>query len=347
MSTTFSITDFGAVGDGKTICTAQIQAALDAAGSCKGTVEVPAGIYLTGKLTMREGTVLTGSAAWSFGRFGASIFKLCDENVDCMIDITGAFGCAINGMSLDGGYLGKNIHGIKLYWEKYNGGESEDTPTIDNCRIGCFSGNGLHFEHVWCFSVRHSMLCFNAAGLYMDGWDAFIIDNWLSGNRRGGLLGGPCTASITATGNRVEWNDRGGFIFRSGDSINVTGNFFDRSGGPAIIFGGEGCGCNTATVTGNIFRRSGKPFSEFSDPYDSSHIRLSNSQNITIIGNSMLRGQDDGGGGVLSPDYSLIMTGNKCCIFKDNTMLNADVKRGMILNDNIECIIKDNIGLNE
>jgi len=347
MNTIFKITDFGAVGDGKTVCTEQIQAALDAAGACCGTVEVPPGTYLTGKLKMHESTVLNGSAAWSFGRFGSSIFKLCDENADCMIDITGAFGCMINGMSLDGAYLGKNIHGVNLYWEKYNGGGREDTPTIDNCRIGNFSGDGLHFEHVWCFSVRHSQMFGNAAGLYLDGWDAFIIDNWFSGNRNGGLLGGPCTAAITTTGNRVEWNNRGGFIFFNGDSINVTGNFFDRSGGPALIFGDENRGCNTATVTGNIFRRSGKPYSEFKDPYDSSHIRLHNNKNITVVGNSMLLGQDDGGGGVLSPDYSLIMIGNQCCIFKDNTLLNANIKESFVLKDNIDCIIKDNVGAKE
>lgn len=45
-----------------------------------------------------------------------------------MIDITGAFGCAIRGMCLCGNQLGENIHGIKLYWDKYNGGSGVLSP---------------------------------------------------------------------------------------------------------------------------------------------------------------------------------------------------------------------------
>jgi hypothetical protein len=50
-----------------------------------------------------------------------------------------------------------------------------NTRTIDDCRIGHFTGNGVHLEHIWCFSLRHSMLHNNrGTGLYIDGWDAFI-----------------------------------------------------------------------------------------------------------------------------------------------------------------------------
>jgi hypothetical protein len=50
-----------------------------------------------------------------------------------------------------------------------------NTPTIDDCRIGHFTGNGVHLEHIWCFSLRHSMLHNNrGTGHYIDGWDAFI-----------------------------------------------------------------------------------------------------------------------------------------------------------------------------
>ena len=42
------------------------------------------------------------------------------------------------------------------------------------------------------------------AGLLIAGWDAFIIDNWFTSNRNGGIRSGGYVASITATGNRVE-----------------------------------------------------------------------------------------------------------------------------------------------
>ena len=145
--------------------------ALDAAAGVSGKVVVPPGVYMTaGNLKMRgEGVSLEGSPAWSFRNDGASVLKLCSENADCMLDISGAFGCTIKGISM-------------------NGGGQEDTPTVDDCRIGDFTGDGLHFEHIWCFSVRHSMIYRNrGAGLLLSGWDAFIIDNWFTNNSRGGI----------------------------------------------------------------------------------------------------------------------------------------------------------------
>lgn len=262
MNTEFNILDFGAIGDGITDCTKAVQNALDAAADCFGTVIVPPGRYSVGHLEMKgQGVSLVGISAWSYRSDGASIFILNDENTDCMINITGAFGCAIRGMSLCGNGLGDTvslpIHGVKLYWDEYNGGSEEDTPAIDDCRIGKFSGDGVHLEHIWCFSVRHSMLHNNGGnGLFIDGWDGFVLDNWFSVNNGWGIMGGNVVASITATGNRVEWNHRGGFRFPFGDSYNMTGNFFDRSFGPAIDLGGDKP-VSLVTITGNIFRRSG------------------------------------------------------------------------------------------
>lgn len=189
MKNVFDITKFGAVSDGVTDCTVAIQKALDAAGEVQGCVTVPPGTYLTGELHMRAHTRLEGYSAWSFRDDGISVLKLCDENAECLLDITGAFGCSVAGISMNGARLGKNIHGILLRWDKANGGGQEDTPTIDDCRIGSFSGDGVRLEHIWCFSVRHSMLHRNGgAGLYIEGWDGFIIDNWFTANAKGGML---------------------------------------------------------------------------------------------------------------------------------------------------------------
>ena len=349
MKTVFDITEFGAVGDGMTDCTEAIQKALDKASVCRGKVVVPPGIYMTGKLKMHGKNVsMEGASGWYFRDDGASVFKLNDENADCLLDITGAFGVTIKGMSLNGCDLGENVHGIKIYWEEYNGGGIEDTPTIDDCRVGHFSGDGLHFEHVWCFSVRHSMLCFNGgAGLYIDGWDAFIIDNWFSANRNGGILGGPYVAAITCTGNRVEWNRRGGFVLPSGESYNITGNFFDRSFGPALLLGAKDTVNDQITVTGNVFRRNGatRENETFENPYHSSHIIMENCTGTTVVGNSMRAGRNDDKKGSLSPDYSIVVTDCAECVVKDNTMHKGYVKDAVITENNAEtCIIYDNVG---
>ena len=350
MKNIFDITEYGAVGDGKTDCTEAIQKALDDASSCQGKVVVPPGKYLVGYLHMYgQGVSLVGTSAWSFRSNGSSIFVLNDEKAECLLDITGAFGCAIRGMSLDGNNLGEKIHGIKLYWDEYNGGSEEDTPCIDDCRIGHFSGNGVHLEHIWCFSVRHSMLHNNGGcGLFIDGWDGFILDNWFSCNKGGGILGGRVIASITCTGNRVEWNRRGGFIIPFGDSYNITGNFFDRSFGPALELGSEEVGgVSLVTVTGNIFRRSGAHEAEtpFADPEQCSHVILNNCSNMTVMSNSMRVGRNDGGGGVLSPDYGFVIKNCNNCIIKNNTMMTGSKKE--LIRDygnNTDCIIADNMG---
>jgi polygalacturonase len=55
----FLVTDFGAVGDGKTMATVALQKALDACGQAGGgTVMVPPGTYLTGPLFLRSNLVL-------------------------------------------------------------------------------------------------------------------------------------------------------------------------------------------------------------------------------------------------------------------------------------------------
>ena len=54
----FDVTAFGAKGDGKTLDTAAIQAALDACAKTGGTVKVPKGTYLTGTLKIGSDTEL-------------------------------------------------------------------------------------------------------------------------------------------------------------------------------------------------------------------------------------------------------------------------------------------------
>lgn len=347
MINVFDITEFGAVGDGVTDSTQAIQKAMDAAKDCMGKVVVPPGKYIVkGNLKLRgEGVSLEGSSAWSFRNDGASVFILDNEDADCMIDISGAFGCTIKGMSLNGRRLGKNIHGIKLFWERYNGGGQEDTPTIDDCRIGLFSGDGLHFEKVWCFSVRHSMIYTNGgSGLCVAGWDAFIIDNWFTNNAIAGIKDCGYVASITATGNRVEWNRTAGFWFDRGDSFNFTGNFFDRTYGPALKLGSADGEFNLASCTGNVFRRSGAYDMPHKDKYWGSHLMLENCTGCVFTGNTMKVGAGDGGTMPISPDYGVIMKGCKETILKDNAMRNGAKVENLVIGENENCIIENNIG---
>src|SRR6266545_3101642 len=55
----FDVKEFGAVGDGKSSATKQLQSAIDAAGKAGGgTVLVPAGQFVTGTLWMKSNVTL-------------------------------------------------------------------------------------------------------------------------------------------------------------------------------------------------------------------------------------------------------------------------------------------------
>ncbi len=345
---TFNILDYGAVPDGKTDSTAAIQTCIDKAGENGGEVLVPAGKYSTGSLRISgKGVAFTGVAAWGFQSDGGSVLILNDESADCMLNITGGFGCSIRGLCFNGGQLGKNIHGIKLYWDEYNGGSEEDSPTIDECRIGCFTGNGIHFEHVWCFTLRHSMIHRNfGAGLYIDGWDAFILDNWFTANRGGGIRGGETACSITATGNRIEWNKTSGIIIPDGCCVNLTGNYIDRSFGPALYLGG-GKNVDSITATGNIFYRSGalKDGEEFSDPYLNSHIYLKGVKGSCFSGNSFRVGRNDNGTGEYSPDFAVVLDGTESVVITGNSFFGGSMKDSFVfVSDNEATVIENNSG---
>ncbi|MCC7154595.1 MAG: glycoside hydrolase family 28 protein, partial [Bryobacterales bacterium] len=51
----FSVARYGAVGDGKTLATAAIQRAIDAAAARNGAVVFPKGIYFSGALFLKSG----------------------------------------------------------------------------------------------------------------------------------------------------------------------------------------------------------------------------------------------------------------------------------------------------
>lgn len=348
MKNVFDITSFGAVGDGVTDCTQMIQKALDAAADCKGCVIVPPGKYSVGRLKLHgSGVSLVGAVGWGYRVDGASCFLLNDASADCLLDVTGAFGCTVQGMTFNGGRLGRGIHGIKLYWPEYNGGGEEDSLVVDHCDVKAFSGDGLHLEHVWAFSVRHSMLASNTgAGLFADGWDAFILDNEISGNRGGGIVGGACFASMTCTSNRIEWNRVGGVVLPSGNVHQITGNYFDRSFGPALLLG-EMAGVEHLSVTGNVFYRNGAYREEIplSDFKHSTHIYMKNCKGVVIVGNTYRVGRDDNGRGYDSPNYAFVIENCKECIIRENAYHHGVLRDFMLqLGDNSTCLISDNVG---
>ena len=237
-----NVREFGATGDGKTDDTKAIQRALDAAGEAGGTVFVGPGVYLCADLLMRKNTALVGVPTWDYHGGSGTVLRLIDGSAKCLINIAGAWGATIDGLSFDGARLGKGVHGIFL--DKPDYGKREDCFRIERCQVVRFTGDGLSLAHAWCFSVRHSMFGYNRGdGLRLRGWDAFISDNWFSGNDGAGFGAHDENASVTLTANRIEWNGKENILVTGGDGYQITGNFLDRAGtcGIALRNGRQPC----------------------------------------------------------------------------------------------------------
>lgn len=115
----YNITDFGAVGNGNSDCTAAIQKALDTAGERTegGAVLVPPGIYQTGPLRIPSHVALRGIPSWGYKTVGGSILRWRGKetaNDKALLDITGSVGCRISGLCLEGSGSQGEIHGISF-----------------------------------------------------------------------------------------------------------------------------------------------------------------------------------------------------------------------------------------
>ena len=333
-----NVRQFGAKGDGKADDTKPLQGAIDAAASRGGSVYVPPGVYHSGELQLRPHVSITGVPAWDYHQGFGSVIRLADPHAGCLLNITGAFGATIDGLAFDGGKLGDSVHGVWLNKPDY--GKQEDTFRIERCQIANFSGDGVRLTRAWCFSIRHSMIAYNGGdGISLRGWDGFLLDNWLSGNRGAGFAAREENASCTLTGNRIEWN-REGVLIIGGNGYNITGNFLDRAGtcGMAIVRGVQ------MAITGNFVKRSGKNAAPGS--HDSSQIRLEQARGITCCGNNLQVGRDDGGKGVWSPSYGVIYKELQNCVISNNVMHEGAIDQLMLdLGGHAEgAVVKDNPG---
>lgn len=346
-----NIIHYGAVGDGKTDNTCAIQQALDDAAKEKGTVYVPCGHFMTGPLTMHPFTGLSGEPVWGFRGMGGSILQLNDPKAGCLIDVSHTMGVTVDGLCLNGQTLGDTIHGIMLDQIDYGNGGEETTMTVSRCRITGFSGHGVYLNRVWCFRIRHNMIAGNGGdGVRLRGWDGFILDNFLTANEGAGFAAHEENASVTFTANRVEWNYGPGMVICGGSHYNITGNYFDRSGGPGIALRGrDGVPSSQITVTGNVLYRNGKPERDHPMPHGSSHIDCQEARAVLISGNVCEVAADDPNSDHAdkpSPDYGMILGRLNNCIVKDNIFDNGYLKEIMVNLDghNEDTIIRDNIG---
>lgn len=324
-----NVYDFGAAGDGISNDTIAIQAAIDAAYQNGKPVYFPKGIFSVNELFIKKGVVLKSDPQWgySYDTIGHSVLVQRDEKQKCVLNISNAQGATIDGLSITGESKPGGCCGILFKKEKF--GPAEDAFRIERTRVAKFSGHAVYLDKVWCFTLRHNMFCFSHGdGVRVHGWDAFISDNWFSGNHGSGFKTEGDNCSVTMTGNRIEWNEGGGITIYGGSHYNITGNYIDRSGKEGILLKKavvldddtqelQNRIVNTVTVTGNIIYRSGK-FA--GDSKESCHILLEGCAGVSVVGNTLCIGRDDKGKGNLTPKICVYADKLKESIISNNTM---------------------------
>ncbi len=325
---------FGAVADGEHDDTEAIRKAIERASEKEGYVYFPCGVYRTDTVFIPQNLCLEAKPTWSYRTNGRAVITPLKEDQECVFEISNAIGTTIKGLCFDGKNLGENMHGISMCRERHTV-NPEHTLRFETCKVCNFSGNGMNMVGAWAVSIRTSMFCGNAGyGFYLDGCDAFIVDNFFSFNNIG-FGGDTWNSAVNFTSNRVEWNKICGIKLSGGMRYNLTGNYIDRSYGPAIVIeAAENYHKRlhkthtvvpyAITVTGNTIVRSGKDAEPGSD--DDCHILLRNAAGITVTGNTFNVWKDDGRNGRISPWYGFVIENCSHCVIADNAMLPGAVK---------------------
>lgn len=165
-------------------------------------------------------------------------------------------------------------------------------------------------------------------------------------------------AALTLTENRVEWNHKGGFYLKNAKLWQITGNYFDRNGGPAVFVapGTEvtpemdsrwiKLSCHSITITGNIFNRNGSDLDNTAEELDSCHLRLGECFNVTVTVNTFLVGRNDDNSGKLSPRYGVVLERLKGCLISQNNLYKGYLERQILdmRGHGNQVLIESNVG---
>ena len=338
-----NVRDFGAKGTGKTDDSAAIQAAIDSLGETGGTVYFPEGKYACHNIVVKPHVCLLAKPTWSYSdadKNGATVLMLNNPEARCLLDLSSAYGSTVEGLALDGRGLGVGIHGISVNRE--DAGDNENALRIQQCRVSGFSGDGVHLAVAWAITVRVNLLMANTGnGLYVKGWDVFILDNWLTANGKNGYYGFPNNnKGILLRGNRVEWNGEHGVFGPGMSSALIEQNQIDSNGASGLYLDNF----KHVNVTGNFLFRNGRSTQE--DLY-SSNVYLENGRALVLSSNTFGAYTNDDGSAELRPRYGVTYYKVRQSVLSGNDLYQSAVTKplndrggneGLVIRDNIESL---------
>lgn len=327
------ITSFGAIGDGATDSTAAIQSALDAAAATGEVVLVPEGRFLTGGLAVPNGVrgiQGVSPASYQNTRTGSVLVLRKEGAARALLDLSGCKDLFCRDFSMVGFGRGRALppaSGILVDLPEHGGhGGLGSCLVFDGLNVGDFSHDCIHLQNAGVVTIRHCIAGgAGRHGLLAHLWDGWILDCMFPGNTLCGIYADESVASLTITGNRIEWNGMAGIWCRNAFRLSLAGNTIDHSGYAGMHFEDS----NSLAVTGNVFWRSGSPYSPpsssipkeiLSDPFALAHARFRRCRGIAFNGNVLHAGLLNDSEGAWAPAYGLVVEGMSHSSFTGNSL---------------------------
>lgn len=279
-----SVLDYGAVGDGVTDDTEAFEDAL-ASGD---PILIPAGVFVIGDLLIPDGASLFGFSgkAYSTTIYGLTVFRR-KSGATTILDVSGADGYNVHSICLDG--VDKGTHGIVAVTADSLHGIIENC-SARFCSTG-FGGTGANYMRSAMVAKSNAV---NGAIGMTNIIDSHISTCIIAANTGNGLNFSTGVNDCMVTNCKIEFNQGYGVQYSGANNHTITGCIIDRNYKAGIRFQAAG----NCTATGNVLRRNGRN----AIATERSHILFSGAcDGVSVVGNVTQTGEDDGGGGGITP----------------------------------------------